>query len=65
MQKQTLQFLTLEKLAAFAKCVSEGYLVNTNNLTLTGRFVPEQIQKAVQVFGAVPTMASDSKAYSY
>ena len=52
MQKQTLQFTSLESLAAFARQLATGYLMNTNRLTLTGPFSEAEILLAVRSFKA-------------
>ncbi|HEU0064321.1 MAG TPA: hypothetical protein VFQ58_04785 [Flavisolibacter sp.] len=46
MKRSTLQFLNLADLACFVKSASFGYLLNTMNITLTGRFSKEIIQSA-------------------
>ena len=47
MSKQTLQFRSLFELAAFARQLNSGYVINTQALTLTGVFSEADIQQAV------------------
>ena len=46
MEKRTLRFTCLIEMAKFSKTVSVGYLMNTNNLTLTGKFSDADIELA-------------------
>ena len=64
MQKQTLKFPTLIHMAKFSKIVSVGYLMNTVNCTLTGRFTPEDVDMALSEFGAKVIETTD-KVFSY
>jgi hypothetical protein len=64
MQKQTLQFPSIESLAAFARQVSAGYLINTNKLTLTGGFRDADIELAQQRFSAA-LVETNEKTYQY
>lgn len=64
MEKQTLKFQCLVNMAKFSKLVSVGFLMNTNNFTLTGRFTEADIQLATTRFKAVVIETTD-KVYSY
>ena len=64
MQKQTLKFDCLINMALFAKLVSTGYLMNTNNFTLTGKFTDKDIEMALRQYGAFLIETTD-KVYSY
>jgi len=47
MSKQTLQFRSLLELAAYARQLNSGYVINTQALTLTGVFSEADIQLAI------------------
>ena len=64
MQKQTLQFPPIEILAAFARQLEAGYLINTNRLTLTGDFEETDIEKAQEKFEA-SLIETNEKTYQY
>ena len=64
MEKRTLKFQCLVTMAKFSKVVSVGYLMNTNNFTLTGKFTPEDIKNARDNYGAYLIDTTD-KVYSY
>jgi hypothetical protein len=64
MEKQTLKFSSLMELAQFARTVSTGYLMNTNNFTLTGKFTDEEISRAVQMYHANKIVTTE-KVFSY
>lgn len=64
MDKRTLKFQCLITMAKFSKSVETGYLMNTNNFTLTGKFTEEEIQAACQEFEARLIETSD-KVFSY
>ena len=64
MVKRTLKFDSLSNMAMFSKLVAEGYLMNTNNLTLTGPFPDEEINMAMKDFKALLIDTTD-KIYSY
>ena len=51
-------------MAMFAKLLSIGYLMNTNNFTLTGNLTDEQIDMAFSKFHAELIETSD-KVFSY
>jgi len=52
MEKQTLKFDCLINMAMFSRKISSGYLMDTNNFTLTGKFTPAEIQLAEQKYQA-------------
>lgn len=64
MEKRTLKFPTLIEMARFSKLVSVGYLMNTNNLTLTGKFSEADIDLALKKYQAALIETTD-KVYSY
>lgn len=64
MVKRTLKFDSLINMAMFSKLVAQGYLMNTNNLTLTGLFPDEEISMAVKNYQALLIDTTD-KIYSY
>ncbi len=64
MEKRTLRFQSLIDMAMFAKLLSIGYLMNTNNFTLTGNLTDEQIDMAFSKFHAELIETSD-KVFSY
>jgi hypothetical protein len=64
MEKRTLKFSCLIHMAKFSSHVSAGYLINTNNNTLTGRLSDEEIHKAVEHFEAYEVETTE-KVFSY
>jgi hypothetical protein len=64
MQKQTLKFDCLVNMALFSKMVATGYLMNTNNLTLTGKFTHSEVELAQKRFRAAMVETSE-KVFSY
>jgi hypothetical protein len=64
MQKQTLLFQSITDMAFFSKQLPGGYLLNTNNCTITGKFSEEEIQKAISNFGA-RLIKTTEKVFSY
>lgn len=52
MRKQTLQFRTLLELAAYARQLNSGYVINTQALTLTGRFSNAETEQAQKQYNA-------------
>ncbi|MGZ5286338.1 MAG: hypothetical protein ACXWV0_05655 [Flavisolibacter sp.] len=64
MEKRTLKFQSLIDMAMFSKLVTAGYLMNTNNFTLTGAFTQEEIQTGVADYKALLVETSE-KVYSY
>ena len=64
MEKRTLKFQCLINMAMFAKIVSTGYLMNTNNFTLTGKFNDEEVSLALNKYEAAVIETTD-KVYSY
>lgn len=64
MEKQTLKFDCLINMALFARQLSTGYLMNTNNFTLTGKFSGEEIDLAKARYKAGIIDTTD-KVFSY
>ena len=64
MQKRTLKFQCLIEMAKFSRIITSGYLMNTNNFTLTGKLTDEEIDLAERTFGARLIETSD-KVFSY
>lgn len=64
MEKQTLKFDCLINMAMFAKQLSSGYLMNTNNFTLTSKLSAEEISLAKTQYNAVVIETTD-KVFSY
>ena len=64
MQKRTLKFQCLITMAKFSKVVSAGYLMNTNNFTLTGKFSESDIGLAIEEFDA-ELIETSEKVFSY
>lgn len=64
MDKRTLKFDCLINMALFSKTLAVGYLMNTNNFTLTAHFSDEDIQLAQDKYEAVLIKTTD-KVFSY
>jgi hypothetical protein len=64
MEKRTLKFACLLELAQFAKTVGSGYLMNTNNFTLTGKFSDDEVQRAIHSYHA-HLIVTTEKVFSY
>lgn len=64
MEKRTLKFDCLINMAIFSKQVSTGYLMNTNNFTLTGKFSDSDVDLAVSKYSAAVIDTTD-KVFSY
>jgi hypothetical protein len=64
MEKRTLKFTCLIEMAKFSKSVSVGYLMNTNNFTLTGKFSDADMELALHKHHAAVIETTD-KVYSY
>lgn len=64
MEKRTLKFSCMIDMAKFSKLVSVGYLMNTNNFTLTGKFSDADVDLALNKYQASIIDTSD-KVYSY
>jgi len=64
MQKQTLKFDCLINMAIFSRQISSGFLMNTNNFTLTGKFSQADIGLAIQKYNATVIETTD-KVFSY
>ena len=64
MEKRTLKFNCLIDMALFSKQVKTGYLMNTNNFTLTGKFSETEIDLAKSKFTA-SVIETTEKVFSY
>lgn len=64
MDKRTLKFQCLIDLAKFVKLLSTGYLMNTNNFTLTSRFSDEEVALAEKKFNGQLIETTD-KVFTY
>jgi hypothetical protein len=64
MEKQTLKFDCLINMAIFSRQLSIGYLMNTNNFTLTGKFSEADIDLAIKKYRAAVIETTD-KVFSY
>jgi hypothetical protein len=64
MEKRTLKFNCLINMAKFSKMVAVGYLMNTNNFTLTGRFSDTDIVLASEEYGAIEIDTTE-KVFTY
>lgn len=64
MEKRTLRFDCLINMALFSKQVKSGYLMNTNNFTLTGKFSDEEMGVAKTKYNAAVIETTD-KVFSY
>lgn len=64
MEKQTLKFDCLINMAVFAKQVFTGYLMNTNNFTLTAKFSTQEIELAKAKYNA-SVIETTEKVFSY
>jgi hypothetical protein len=64
MEKRTLKFDCLINMAIFSRQIGTGYLMNTNNFTLTGRFSETDIDFAQKKYNAAVIDTTD-KVFSY
>ena len=64
MEKRTLRFECLIDMALFSKTIAAGYLLNTNNLTLTGKLTDAEIELAISSYNAEQIQTTD-KVFSY
>jgi hypothetical protein len=64
MEKRTLKFDCLINLAIFSKQITTGYLMNTNNFTLTGKFTEADLDLAAKKYNASVIETTD-KVFSY
>jgi hypothetical protein len=64
MEKRTLKFDCLINMAIFSKHLISGYLMNTNNFTLTGKFSESDIDLAVKKYRAAVIETTD-KVFTY
>lgn len=64
MEKLTLKFDCLINMALFSKQITTGYLMNTNNFTLTGKFSETEVELAKSKYNAFVIETTD-KVFSY
>ncbi|HEY6956853.1 MAG TPA: hypothetical protein VI385_16490 [Flavisolibacter sp.] len=64
MQKRTLKFDCLVNMAIFSRQVASGYLMNTTNFTLTGKFTQDEVDLAQTKYDAALIETSE-KVFSY
>ena len=64
MKKLTLQFRTLTDLGRFLKLITGGYLLNTNNLTITASMPQIEINLALDLYNA-NVIETSEKVFSY
>jgi hypothetical protein len=64
MKKQTLKFDCLVTMAIFSKQVASGYLMNTTNCTLTGKFTEDDIDLALNKYNA-SVIETTEKVFTY
>ena len=64
MEKRTLKFDCLVNMAIFSRQVASGYLMNTTNFTLTGKFTQDEVDLAQTKYNAALIETSE-KVFSY
>jgi hypothetical protein len=64
MEKRTLKFDCLINMAIFSRQVPTGYLMNTNNFTLTGKFSETNIDLAIKKYRAT-VIETTEKVFGY
>lgn len=64
MEKLTLKFDCLINMALFSRQITTGYLMNTNNFTLTGKFSEMEVELAKSKYNASVIETTD-KVFSY
>lgn len=64
MEKRTLKFDCLINMAMFSRQLATGYLMNTNNFTLTSKFSEQEIDLAIKKYNAFVIDTTD-KVFSY
>jgi hypothetical protein len=64
MEKRTLKFDCLINMALFSRQLVTGYLMNTNNFTLTGKFTEGDVEIASKNYNAYVIDTTD-KVFSY
>jgi hypothetical protein len=64
MEKRTLKFDCLINMAIFSKQLATGYLMNTNNFTLTGKFSETDIDLAIKKYRAA-VIETTEKVFRY
>ena len=63
MKKQTLQFISLAELHRFSRTLNGGYLINTNNFTLTARLHELQIAVAMELYHATSVETTEKSIF--
>lgn len=64
MEKRTLKFDCLINMAIFSRQLTSGYLMNTNNFTLTGKFSDADIDHAIKKYRA-SVIETTEKVFGY
>jgi len=64
MEKQTLKFDCLINLAVFSRQLTSGYLMNTNNFTVTAKFSEDDIDLATGKYNA-SVIETTEKVFGY
>lgn len=64
MEKRTLKFDCLINMAIFSRQLTYGYLMNTNNFTLTGKFSEAEINVAIKKYDAA-VIETTEKVFTY
>ena len=64
MEKRTLKFDCLINMAIFSRQLNQGYLMNTNNFTLTGKFSELEIDLALRQYNAA-VVETTEKVFGY
>ena len=64
MEKRTLKFDCLINMAIFSKQLTTGYLMNTNNFTLTGKFSETDMDLAIKKYRA-SVIETTEKVFRY
>jgi len=64
MKKRTLKFTCLIEMATFSKLITVGYLMNTNNFTLTANLSDTDVTLALEKYNAMLIETTD-KVFSY
>ena len=64
MKKRTLKFTCLIEMATFSKLIAVGYLMNTNNFTLTANLSDTDVTLALEKYNAMLIETTD-KVFSY
>jgi hypothetical protein len=64
MEKRTLKFDCLNNMAIFSRQSTTGYLMNTNNFTITGKLSEADIDLAIKKYRAA-VIETTEKVFSY